>query len=152
MVKVSLFFLPSWDENGSTTRMKNATALLLMLSASAFADGPPLPSSKMEYIHDFATVCRSEAFHLNGRRARFRIKLNTEADSEAGRLVYDCVGKDGTDRTVWFISGQEVEDDQEEMIVEATLRIVHRAPWTAPDGTRFEGFTGYWLEDARRCR
>jgi hypothetical protein len=131
--------------------MKNATALLLTLSASALADGP-LPSGKVERIHDFATVCRSEAFHLNGRRALFRIQLNTEADSEAGRLVYDCVGKDGTNRAVWFISGQEVEDDQKEMIVEATLRIVHREPWTAPDGMRFEAFTGYWLEDARRCR
>jgi hypothetical protein len=131
--------------------MKNATALLLTLSASALADGPPPTSGEVECIHDFATVCQSEAFHLNGRRARFRIKLNTEADSEAGRLVYDCVGKDGTDRTVWFISSHEVEDDQEEMIVEATLRIVHRAPSASPDGMRFEAFTGYWLEDARRC-
>ena len=132
--------------------MKNATVLLLTISASALAEGPPPPSGEVARIHDFATVCRSEAFHLNGRRALLRIKLNTEADSEAGRLVYDCVGKDGTDRTVWFISGHEVEDDQEEMIVEATLRIVHKKPWTAPDGMRFGAFTGYWLEDARRCR
>src|SRR5262245_8165833 len=131
--------------------MRNSAALLLLLAASALADGPPPPSGEVACIHDFATVSRSEAFHLNGRRTLFRIKLNTEADSEAGRLVYDCVGKDGTDRTVWFISGYEVEDDQEEMIVEATLRIVYKKPWTAPDGMRFEAFTGYWLEDARRC-
>jgi hypothetical protein len=37
----------------------------------------------------------------------------------------------------------EVEDDQEEMIVEATLRIVRLKPWVAPDGMRFGAFTEY---------
>jgi len=132
--------------------MKNTTALLLALATSALADAPPPPSGETERIHDFASVSLSEASHLHGRRALFRIKLNKEADSEAGRLVYDCVGKDDTDRTVWFISGYEVADEWEEMIVEATLRVVHREPWTAPDGMRLEAFIGYWLEDARRCR
>jgi hypothetical protein len=146
-----LVFLPSSYGNDSLL-MRNSAALLLILATSALADGPPMMSGEMERIHDFASVSLSEALRLHGRRALFRIKLNEESDSEAGRIVYDCVGIDGTDRTVWFISGYEVVDDREEMIVEATLRIVHTEPWTAPDGMRFEAFTGYWLEDARRCR
>ena len=77
---------------------------------------------------------------------------NSETYDEAGKVVYDCLGEDGIDRTVWFNGGQEIEDDAGEMIVEATFRFVHLGPWTAPDGMKFEAFTEYRLEDARRCR
>jgi hypothetical protein len=126
------------------------TLFLLLTSLPVLTDVPPPPSGEIERVHDFARLDRSEATQLHGRRATFRIRLNSEADSEAGKVVYDCLGEDGIDRTVWFINGLEVEDDANEMIVEATLRIAHFEPWVAPDGMKFEAFTEYRLEDARR--
>lgn len=106
----------------------------------------------MERVHNFAALSWTEASCLRGRRVTLRIKLNAEADSEAGRLLYDCIGNDSVGRSVRFSSGHEVENDQEEMIVEATLHIVLQGPWTTPDGLRCEGYSEYHLEDARRCR
>jgi hypothetical protein len=131
--------------------MKTTPVLLLVLAVPALADGPPPPSWDIERIHDFAALTLSEVSRLDGRRALFCIRLNSEADSEAGRIICDCLGKDGIERTVWFCDGQQVVDDQEDMIVEATLRLVYLKPWTTPDGMRFEAYTEYRLEDARRC-
>jgi hypothetical protein len=133
--------------------MKATSALLLLLAtAPALADGPPPPSGEMEQVHDFARLPRSEAAQLHGRRCLFRIRLNPAADSEAGKVMYGCVGEEGIDRTVWFVSGQEVEDDAGGMIVEATFLIDHFKAWVAPDGRKFAAFTEYRLLDARRCR
>jgi hypothetical protein len=133
--------------------MKVAPAFLLLLAAlPAVADVPLPPSGELERIHEFARLPRSEAAQLHGRRCLFRIRLNSEADSVAGKVMYDCLGEDGIDRGVWFISGHEVENDAREMIVEATFRIAHFKPWLAPDSMKFAAFTEYRLEDARRWR
>jgi hypothetical protein len=133
--------------------MKPTPALFLLLVAvPALADVPPSPVGEIERVHDFARLDRDEAAQLHGQPAKFRIRLNSEADSEAGKVVYDCVDEDGIDRTVWFINGQQVEGDACEMIVEATFRFVRLAAWTAPDGMKFPAHTEYRLEDARRWR
>jgi hypothetical protein len=124
----------------------------LLTALSALADAPRPLCGELERIHDFTHLPRSEAAQLQSRRALFRIRLNSQADSEAGKVVYDCLGEDGIDRGVVFISGQEVEDDAGEMLVEATLRIAHFEPWVARDGMRFPPYTEYRLEDARRWR
>jgi hypothetical protein len=105
----------------------------------------------MERIHDFAGVSWREGY-LHGERARFRIKLNSEADSEELQVVYDDIGKEVVDRTVWFVGGQEIVDDQYEMIEESDVRIFHPGPCVTLVRMRFEEYTEYRLMDARRCR
>ena len=41
------------------------------------------------------------------RTPRFRIGQRVRLTGDAGTVVYDCIGEDGIDRSVWFISGQE---------------------------------------------
>jgi hypothetical protein len=121
--------------------MKDAITLLILLAAPALADGPPPPSWEIEQIYNLATLSRSEAFHLNGQRAKFRIKLIDDYEPIAGQYVYPCADDGDIERTAWFGDELELEWNQTELIVEARLRLVHRPPWVAPDGMKFEAYT-----------
>jgi hypothetical protein len=49
--------------------------------------------------------------------------------------------------TVWLLRGTEQEVGAE-MVVDATLVVIHHAEWVAPTGERFEGFTELRLTSA----
>jgi hypothetical protein len=79
---------------------------------------------------------------LRGRRATFRITLDSDYDREGEYALLDCAGDDQAHRTVWFF-GDEVGED--EMTVEATLHVIQHGGWGP-----FPALTEYRLLDARR--
>jgi hypothetical protein len=50
------------------------------------------------------------------------------------------------------VGGEEVGEDEADLLVEGVLRVIRHRPWLAQDGTRFGGFTELRITRARRCR
>ncbi len=126
--------------------MRAYLALLLALAPfPAVGNLPPdVPAAdvRLAPTYDFASLSWRDASRLQGRRATFRIILDSDHDHEDGYTLFDCAGTDDTHRTVWFAGDEEGE---EEMTVEATLQVIHHAGWGP-----FPAFTEYRLLDARR--
>jgi len=121
--------------------------LFLPFGLLLIPDGPPRPTARTERTHDFARLTASEAEHLQGKPARFRIVLDSREWEHDGCFVYDCQSADRIRRSVYFARGQDTEED--ELTVEAILRIIDHAPAVGLDGTQFEGFREYRLTEAR---
>src|SRR5215813_406456 len=105
------------------------------------------PDASAERAHDFAKLTASEAEHLQGKPARYRIVLDSREWEHDGLMVYDCKSIDRIRRSVCFALGQDTEED--ELTVEAVLRIIDHAPAVGADGMQFEGFREYRLVEAR---
>ena len=74
-----------------------------------------------EPVYNLAFLSADELAKLDGKRAMFRIELDSEDDVEnRGFVLYDLKAADGTFRTVWLYRDQEQADD---MVVEATVRV-----------------------------
>jgi len=121
--------------------------LFLPFGLLLIPDGPPRPTARTERTHDFARLTATEAEQLKGKLARFRIVLDSREWEHDGLMVYDCKSVDRIRRSVFFARGQDTEDD--ELTVEAVLRIIDHAPAVGVDGTQFEGFREYRLVEAR---
>jgi hypothetical protein len=128
--------------------------LLLCIAAvpaSAAADGAHLRPGREETTptYTLATLTLHQARRLHGKRARFRIEVDSTFD-EIGKFdVYGCQGEDDRFCTVWFPARPEVAD---EMVVEALLVVIHHKGWTAPNGFRFDDSISFRLTRARRCK
>jgi hypothetical protein len=81
----------------------HAVALLSLLLALAVAtvngDAPPTARVDVEETHELAALGESLAWHLAGRRAVFRVAVDSDSDEEDGQTLYDCRTADGV-RTV----------------------------------------------------
>ena len=123
--------------------------LFLPFGLLLIPEGPPRPTARTERTHDFARLTASEAEGLQGRPGKYRIVLDSREWEHDGCFVYDCQSADRIRRSVYFAPGQDTEED--ELTVQAVLRIIDHAPAVGADGTRFEGFREYRLTEARRC-
>src|SRR5262249_9328100 len=72
-------------------------------------------------LHDLATLSSADALRLDGRRGLFRISLDSTEGEYDGFILYDCRSPDAVLRSVRLYPGQE---DDDEMVVETTLRVV----------------------------
>ena len=93
--------------------------------------------------HDFARLTTTNG--LIGKRALYRIVLDSTEGDHDGFILYDCQTQDGTFRCVWLYAGQEFAD---EMVVEATLVVLYHPATVGAMGTKFEGFIEYRLTKA----
>ena len=129
--------------------------LFLPFSLLLIPSGKPRPTdlqrseldAATEQAHDLATLTATEAEQLKGKLARFRIVLDSREWEHDGLMVYDCRSADRIRRSVFFARGQDTEED--ELTVEAVLRIIDHARAVGLDGTQFEGFREYRLVEAR---
>jgi hypothetical protein len=111
------------------------------LFALAFANAPRVGTGTGR-VHDLAALTPRDAYALQGRPALFLVKVDSGEDEHGGFTLYDCVSPDDVLRSAWLYNGREVDD---EMVVEATLRVIHH-----PGKGEFVGFTEYRLERAFR--
>jgi hypothetical protein len=123
---------------------------ILTLSLVLGADSAK-PSSKVEGIHVLASLSLSQANDLDGRNARFRVTVDSMAWTHENYTFYDCRTVDDVSRTMWFLPGEEIDEDNP-MIVEGCLKVMHHCPTVGEMGTRFPGFMEYRLMDARRIK
>ncbi len=124
----------------------HALAVLLLSSPIHRADRPE-PAAQTVVAQDLARLRASEAERLEGKRAVYRVVLDSLPDWHKGFVLYDCQSTDDIGRTVWLEGGQHLA---EEMAVEATLFILRHAGAVGSDGTIFAGFTEYRLVGAVR--
>jgi hypothetical protein len=123
--------------------MNNISILLLALCP---VDVPRV-SDATERAYDLAELTPQEAVCVAGRRARFVVQLDSLPEEEGRYTSYDADAPLGLHASVYFI-GESGWDG----LVEATLQVIEHRAWLAPDGTRIEGFSEYWLAgEARRC-
>ena len=105
----------------------------------------PAPSGRAVKTYELASLSPADAFRLNGKRAVFRIGLDsTEAEWE-GFTLYDCQSVDAVSRSVYFCPWQDVAD---EMTVEATLWVIRHPATVGDQGTPFPAFVEYRLTKA----
>jgi hypothetical protein len=113
-------------------------ALLLLLTA---ADPHLAPRAERTFV--LSKLTPAEALRLDGKRARFRVALDSAEDPDWNGFVgYDCATPDDIARTVLLYRGQDLAD---EMTVEATLRVIRHAATVGELGTFFPTFTEYRL-------
>src|SRR5262245_50344646 len=127
-----------------------AVLLALALAALPVSGDAPAPIRfDIARTYDLTNLSPLGAGSLRHQRATFRVALDSSEDLHNGYTIYGCESVDGKLRTVWLVPGVEVDD---EMTVEATLRVIVHAPTVGANGTRFEGFTEYRLMDAVRVK
>jgi hypothetical protein len=115
---------------------------LLTLLLSVASPPPPGASSAVAAVPDLARLTPAQAWALDGRRAMFLVELDSAPEEWRGLVLYDCLSPDAVLRSLRLCPGQDVVDD---MVVEATLRVVVHEP-SGP----FVGFVEYRLAGARR--
>jgi hypothetical protein len=120
------------------------------LSVVLGADSPK-PSSKVEGIHDLASISLRQAENLHGRKARYRVTVDSMAWTHENYIFYDCQSIDDVSRTMWFFADEEV-DEERVMIVEGCSKVIHHLPTVGEMGTKFPGFMEYRLMDVQRVR
>jgi hypothetical protein len=109
----------------------------LLPLAFAAADVPRADSRIERTAHVLAELTPLEARSLDGKRARFRVVLDS-----TGEDSFDCVAPDGLHATVYLLPDQEPAD---EMTVEARLKIINH-----PASFGFPALREYRLLDAVR--
>jgi hypothetical protein len=130
------------------------TFLLLLMPLALVAPAPTdVPPAIMEAAivrtHNVARLPAAYALRLEGKRARYRVVLDSSAHEQDGYVLFDCQTGDGTHKTIWLLTGEDVADVME---VEARLVIRHYRAWTAQNGTHLPAFTEFRLMNSRRCR
>jgi hypothetical protein len=116
------------------------TAFLLLPLAFAAGDVPRADSRIERTAHVLVELTPIEARHLAGRRARFRVALDSLEDEATHS--FDCLAPEGLHASVYLLAGEEAAG---EMTVEATLRVIDHPP-----GFGFAGFREYRLLEAVR--
>jgi hypothetical protein len=89
------------------------TLPLLLLT---FADVEARPA--IVRVHDLAALTSFQAERLRGRRALYRVRLDSADGEHAGFVLYDCGAPAGVLGSVWLYPGQQ-EEIAGEMVVEA---------------------------------
>ena len=94
-------------------------------------------------VHDLALLTPAKAWALHGQRALFLSALDSTEGEHDGLTPYACAGPDDDVlRSVRLLPEQEIAED---MVVEATLRVVIHEP-----RGQFLGFVELRLHRARR--
>src|SRR4051812_35085663 len=70
--------------------MPMSPSLLLLLATAPAADLPAARSAAVR-VHDLSKLTPAEAHELNGRRALFRVELDSPPDTEGQFVLYECV-------------------------------------------------------------
>jgi hypothetical protein len=100
--------------------------LALLLAAGDISGG----RADVERTFTLPELTPADAAQLAGKRARFRISLDSAPDQDCKYTTYDCLAPLGLAAAVWLLPGHKVQD---EMVVEARLVIVdHRACFGFP--------------------
>jgi hypothetical protein len=133
--------------------------LFLLLPLLVVAPSPAeLPRVRLEAAiirgHDFAALTRAEALQLAGKRAWFRVVLDSSevgSETEANsKVAYYCITHDSVHRTLMFVEGEKLG---RKMVVEATLMITGIPTYfDIVDGSRQEGYTEYLLRGVKRIK
>jgi hypothetical protein len=89
-----------------------------------------------------------QAPEIDGRRAIWRIVLDSPGDVEGAHHVYQCAGKDAVLRTVW-LAAEQGDEPAEVIVADAVLHVIHHKEKITATGERFEGFTEYRLREER---
>src|SRR5262245_38507198 len=93
--------------------------LAALAAAPARADAPAPPvCARLVRTHDFAALTPRQARHLAGKRALFRVVLDSLPGEGAAFVAYDCAGRDDAYRTVRLRGGGEVGEEVGELVVE----------------------------------
>jgi hypothetical protein len=125
----------------------------LLLAALLACHTAPPPSGLTsldpfaERVYDLAALTERQAGGLEGRRALYRVTLDSETDErDDGGAVYDCTGDGEGLRTVWLEPGESV---RRRMVVEAVLRRVKHPLLRGVDGPGLPALLEYRLTEAR---
>jgi hypothetical protein len=113
-------------------------------------DGPAdRPDADQQVVYVMDTLPPDEAIRLQGRRERFRVRLDSAVSLVRGYSVAEVVVAGADDLgTVWMQPGESLDDVLE---VEARLVVVRHRPVVGANGTLFDGFTELRLVDAARA-
>jgi hypothetical protein len=126
----------------------NTLPLLLQLALAVAP--PPADVPRVEVVapivrtYDVSRLSEVEAARLVGKRARFKVELDSDEWDNGRRVVIDCKTSTVEEKTLWLLPGEEAAD---EMTVEARLVIRHHPGWG-----QFPAFTELRLLDARRVQ
>jgi hypothetical protein len=112
-------------------------AYLLLPLAFAAGDVPRADTRVERACYVLAELTPIEARHLDGKRARFRVALDS-----SGEDSFDCLAPDGLHASVYLVPDQEPAD---EMVVEARLKVIDH-----PASFGFPALREYRLLDAVR--
>jgi hypothetical protein len=92
-------------------------------------------------VHDFATMTDRQARQLAGRRALYRVVLDSEPDGDAEHgWQYDCKGEGEPLRSLWLPDGDDLVAAEAAkgsglLLVVATVRRIVHPPIEGPDGS-----------------
>jgi hypothetical protein len=123
-----------------------STSLILALLALPDA---PHTAARTTRLVDLATLTASDADALNGKLVRVKLTLDSLPDTEDGCTLYDAVTADQTARSVWFASGQEIDEKAVFLTVEGTLGVVGHPRTVGEQRTVFPAFVEFRLVRAR---
>jgi hypothetical protein len=105
--------------------MRRTAAVALLMTLTAAGRDLPTPSARVDGPRDFATLSITAARQLEGQRLKFVVWLWSEPWEHEGQLLYECWSADGTERSIRFRPGADVDEDEERsMLVEGVIRVV----------------------------
>jgi hypothetical protein len=131
-----------------TTLTSGAIAVLLFCSvdlpvpgAGERGDQPANHEAIIRSVYDLAKLTPAQARRLHGRRATFRIALDTDAYREGQHDIYGCISDETIERSLFVPAGVEIDN---QATVEALLCVIEHTP-AVIGNTFFMGFTEYRL-------
>ncbi len=104
--------------------------LALSTSLAPGHDRPPDARPDLAPVartYDLAALSWADAVRPQGRRAVYRVSLDSGGDTEGRYTFYECVSQDEALRTVWFVG--DLEDEEGAQLVEGTLRVLCHGAW-----------------------
>jgi hypothetical protein len=113
-------------------------ALAVVLAVSN-APGPGAGHAHVSRTDDFSNLTAYRARQLQGRLARYHVRLGEDRDLLRDDFdTSECAGEGEPIRSLWLPLGQEVAD---ELTVEAVLAVIPPKRWVTPTGQRFPAFS-----------
>jgi hypothetical protein len=116
-------------------------ALVLLLDAPH-----PVPSATVR-THDLTKLTHMQALQLAGKSVRYHVQLDTPLDVCRQYVIAGCRTPDAVERSVYFQGDQIIGEDEVDVQVEGTLRVIHHNAWQ-----QVPGWTELRVMDARRIR
>jgi hypothetical protein len=126
-----------------------AVLALALLALAVRADHREAVPTQQALTYDLDRMSMTEALTIRGRRATFRLVLDSLPDEHEGMTLYDAVAVDSAYGSVFLAPGQVVREGEEAITVQATLRVLFHAGGVI-DETYFPPLTEFRLVDALR--
>jgi hypothetical protein len=134
--------------------MRRPPALLIVLAViptiATARSGTEPASGRQVVTHPLDRLTMREALALNGRRARFRVVLDSLPDDYDGQTLYDCLTAGDLAGSVFLAPGEQVREGGEVLAVEATVRVYYHPAAFGEGGALFPAFWEVRLVEARR--